>query len=269
MHPSLDRAAVDPDQGQVLRRAGLHVPCAAALSEASSAHCSASKWFDSTAGDSAVALLCSWLKRCVGSGHREGAIDASASNALGLSFHARIGVQDDWLRHSEAWLDERAASSYADAVSRSDPFAAAGLAMLELRGDAGGPSHERALQWLSTAAAVGAPELHPSRPWPSMKRLEALFAASRWRLAQSSFVSVLGDEFGISPREAQALYVEVDVDGVGFVEWSGSPDRCRPPSRCIAVPRRMLALGLRAPWLGSWPWFSSLHSWLDPFGRTQ
>ena len=180
------------------------------------AHCSA-------------ALPCSWLKRCVGRGHREGAIDASASNALGLSFHARIGVQDDWLRHSEAWLDERAARSYADAASRSGPFAAAGLAMLELRGDAGGPSQERALRWLSTAAAVGAPELHPPRPWPSMKRLEALFAASRWRLARSSFVSVLGDEFGISLREAQALYDEIDVEGVGFVEWSGSPDRCRPP----------------------------------------
>ncbi len=180
---------------------------------------------------SAAALPCSWLKRCVGRGHREGAIDASASNALGLSFHARIGVQDDWLRHSEAWLDERAARSYADAASRSiGPFAAAGLAMLELRSDAGGPSQERALRWLSAAAAVGAPELHPPRPWPSMKRLEALFAASRWRLARSSFVSVLGDEFGISLREARALYDEIDVEGVGFVEWSGSPGRCRPPS---------------------------------------
>ncbi len=180
----------------------------------------------------AAALPCSWLKRCVGRGHREGAIDASASNALGLSFHARIGVQDDWLRHSEAWLDERAARCSADAASRSiGPFAAAGLAMLELRGDAGGPSQKSALRWLSAAAAVGAPELHPPRPWPSMKRLEALFAASsRWRLAPSSFVSVLGDEFGISLREARALYDEIDVEGVGFVEWSGSPGRCRPPS---------------------------------------
>jgi hypothetical protein len=97
--------------------------------------------------DFTAALLCSWLKRCVGSGHREGAIDASASNALGPSFHARIGVQGDWLRHSEAWLpvDERAVRSYTDAVSRSGAFAAAGLAMLELRGDAGGPSQECAL----------------------------------------------------------------------------------------------------------------------------
>ena len=213
----------------------------------------------STAGDSAAALPCSWLKRCVGRGHREGAIDAAASNALGLSFHARIGVQDDWLRHSEAWLDERAVRSYKDAASRSGPFAAAGLAMLELRADAGGPSQERALQWLSTAAAVGAPELHPPRPWPSMKRLEALFAASRWRLARSSFASVLRDEFGISLREAQALYDEIDVEGVGFVEWSGSPDRCRPPSLpfraacCLSVCARsahalVVALACFIPW---------------------
>jgi hypothetical protein len=141
-----------------------------------------------------------------------------------------MGVQDDWLRHSEQWLIEQARLCYTEAAGRGDPFAAASLAMLELGGVLGEPSPERARKWLSASASVGVPELHPTRAWPSMKRLEALFAASRWRLMHENFLSALVDEFGISQREAQVMYNEIDVDHVGFVEWSGVSDRSRSRS---------------------------------------